>query len=534
MTETQSSLRDEYGAKMETLPRTVTLLNPILRGFYPDPSICRVDDNYYVVTSTFEYFPAVPIFHSKDLVHWRQIGHVLTRPEQVPLTGIKSSKGIFAPTLRHHNGVFYMITTNVEAGGSFYVTAKDPAGPWSEPIWLKEKEWSMDPSLFFDDDGKVYYTRHGEGRNGAIFQHEIDLETGELSPEVPKKIWSGTGDVWPEGPHLYKREGTYYLMISEGGTSYDHMVTIARSKSPWGPFETHPKNPIFTHRHLPQHPIQATGHSDFVVTQEGEWFMSFLGFRPAVGRFHHLGRETYLAPVTWEDGWPVINGRKPVELTMSVPGLPDSHPWPSDPSKIDFDRPLGFEWNYLRNPDMSAYSLNERVGFLRLKGGSASLDDRASPTFVGRRQRAYNTRVSVELEFSPEKKGQEAGLVVRSSEDNHYDLVVQKDGKNRVVILRTKILGNEEQPKTAVEKRVMVAAGPLELSIQSSRQEWEFFVKERDKERVSLGKAPTQPFASEHRIEFTGAYYGLYATMGSRGSMPPADFDSFEYLEFGD
>lgn len=507
--------------------------NPILPGFYPDPSICRVGEDYYIVTSTFEYFPGVPIFHSKDLVNWRQIGHVLTRPGQLPLAGVKSSKGIFAPTLRYHEGTFFMITTNMEAGGSFFVTAKDPAGPWSDPIWLQEEMPSMDPSLFFDDDGTVYYTRHGGGRHGAIFQQTIDLSTGELSPPAPRKLWEGTGDIWPEGPHLYKKDGVYYLMISEGGTSYEHMVTIARSNSPWGPFESHPRNPIITHRYKPKHSIQAVGHSDFVTTPDGHWFMTLLAIRPSVGKFHHLGRETYLVPVTWKEGWPVVNGGKPVEERTSALGLPSAHLWPTQPSQVDFNAPLGFEWNYLRNPDMSAYSLSERPGTLRLKGSEFTLDDRASPTFVGRRQRVYNTKVSVEVEFAPTQEGQEAGLVVRSSEDNHYDLLIQKKGKQRVVVLRTKVLGGNERAEVKVQAQVAVSDGPLQLSIVSKRETWEFFVTEPGKDALSLGTAPTQPFSSEYRIEFTGAYYGLYASSGGKKTtnIPPADFNWFEYIE---
>ena len=207
------------------------------RAFYPDPSICRVGDDYYLVNSTFEYFPGVPIFHSRDLVHWQQIGHVLTRPSQLPLEKMRASGGVFAPTLRYHDGTFYMVTTNVWGTGNFYVTATDPAGPWSEPHPLDRE--GIDPSLFFDDDGTVYYIRHVGGEDGYIGQQVLNLETGKLEGEM-KKIWGGTGGVWAEGPHMYKKDGRYYLMISEGGTSYNHSVTIARSDSPWGPFEACP------------------------------------------------------------------------------------------------------------------------------------------------------------------------------------------------------------------------------------------------------------------------------------------------------
>jgi alpha-N-arabinofuranosidase len=352
--------------------------NPIVTGFHPDPSICRVGDDYYMVHSSFEYFPGVPIFHSKDLVHWRQIGHVLTRKSQLNLDHAKASAGIYAPTLRYHNGTFYMVTTLI-GSGNFYVTAKNPAGPWSDPVWLDRS--GIDPSLLFDDDGTIYYTRHEGMGDGYIGQQKLSL-TSRLDGSL-KEIWKGTGGVWPEGPHLYKIRGKYYLMIAEGGTSYGHMVTVARSDSPWGPFVSNPHNPILTHRALPQNPIQAIGHADLVETPAG-WWMVFLGIRPQGGQFHHLGRETFLAPVTWsDDGWPVVNGNDPIALTMPAPGLPE-HTWPADPASDEFNGPaLGPQWNYVRNPHENDYSLTERPGYLRLKGSAVTMSTRILPCSWG-------------------------------------------------------------------------------------------------------------------------------------------------------
>ncbi len=233
-----------------------TYENPILSGFHPDPSLCRVGNDFYLVNSSFEYFPGVPIFHSRDLIHWQQIGHVLTRSSQLPLEKMRASGGVFAPTLRYHDGTFYLVTTNVWGTSNFYVTATDPAGPWSEPHPLDRQ--GIDPSLFFNDDGQVYYTRHVGGGDGYIGQRLLDPKTGKLAGEM-KEIWRGTGGIWPEGPHLYKKDGRYYLVIAEGGTSFDHRVTIARSDSPWGPFLADPTNPILTHRDRPEHPVQALG-----------------------------------------------------------------------------------------------------------------------------------------------------------------------------------------------------------------------------------------------------------------------------------
>ncbi|MEI8290964.1 MAG: glycoside hydrolase family 43 protein, partial [Verrucomicrobiota bacterium] len=239
--------------------------NPIIPGFYPDPSVCCVGGDFYLVNSTFEYFPGVPIWHSRDLIHWRQLGHVLTRRSQLELDQVKCSDGIYAPTIRFHNGVFYLITTRCSAGSykNFYVTATDPAGPWSDPVWYDQS--GIDPSLFFDDDGKVYFQSNRAmtyDQNRAIYQSEIDIKTGKRLTE-PKCLWRGSGGSYIEGPHVYKRDGWYYLLTAEGGTSYGHMVTIARSKNIWGPYESCPHNPILSNRHAYEE-IHGTGHADLV------------------------------------------------------------------------------------------------------------------------------------------------------------------------------------------------------------------------------------------------------------------------------
>lgn len=344
----------------------------IISGFYPDPSICRVENDFYLVTSTFEYFPGVPIFHSTDLVNWEQIGHCLTTSKQLPLNETPSSCGIYAPTIRYHDGVFYMVTTNVLEGGNFYVTATDPAGPWSEPIWFEDNQ-GIDPSFFFEEDGKCYLTgTGGDHEKPGIYQVEIDVQTGKYLSER-KFIWGGTGGAYPEGPHLYKIGEYYYLMISEGGTEYGHMLTISRSKHPYGPFESYEGNPILTHRSL-NHPIQATGHADLVQHTDGSWWAVFLAFRPiGYPKKHHLGRETFLAPVTWtEDGWPIVG-------EMGVVGEEIEHESITSEQRFDwkeredFDQSvLDHKWIYRRNPIEENYVLNEQEGSLSLLGSSAT------------------------------------------------------------------------------------------------------------------------------------------------------------------
>ena len=504
-----------------------TFQNPILPGFYPDPSICRVGDDYYLVNSSFEFFPGVPIFHSRDLVHWRQIGYCLTRKSQLNLDHARASGGIYAPTLRYHNGMFYMITTLVDKGGNFFVTATNPAGSWSEPVWVDSS--GMDPSLLFDDGGKVYYTRHEGQGDGYIAQAEIDIKTGKLTEPV-KKIWGGAGGVWVEGPHLYKINGKYYLMVSEGGTSYDHRVTVARSDSPWGPFESDPNNPILTHRFLPNHPIQVTGHADLVDTPDG-WWLVCLGVRPQGGRFHHIGRETFLAPVAFnKEGWPVVNENKPIELTMPAPKLPQDT-WPKLPAKDDFkSKTLALQWNYLRNPVESEYSLTERPGFLRLYGSEANMSSQDSPAFVGRRQMDFDCAASTRVEFKPNNENEEAGLVVRGNDRHHYDIAVTlKDGK-RQVLFRKVFKGKLVEPVKYTE----IQDGPVVLTVKAAPLSYEFFCQSKDGKPVSLGTALTKDLSVEaigfdYGMCFTGVYFGMYATGNGEKCTGPADFNWFEY-----
>jgi xylan 1,4-beta-xylosidase len=499
-----------------------TFQNPIISGFHPDPSICRVGDDYYLVNSSFEFFPGVPIFHSQDLVHWRQIGYCLTRKSQLNLDQARASGGIYAPTLRYHNGTYYMITTLVDAGGNFFVMATNPAGPWSEPVWVDHD--GIDPSLFFDEDGTVYYTRHEGMGDGYIGQAKINLQTGKLDGDL-KEVWRGTGGIWAEGPHLYKIKGKYFLMIAEGGTSYDHRVTIARSDSPWGPFVSNPKNPILTHRNRSDSPLQALGHADLVETPDG-WWLVCLGIRPQGGQFHHVGRETYLAPVTWSaDGWPLVNGNGTLETNMTAPRLPQ-HLWEKEPARDEFNPPaLGLQWNFLRNPYAADYSLTERPGWLRLNGSAVTLNDQDSPALAGRRQTDLACRASTRLSFNPQHENEEAGLVVRGNEKNHYEIgITLKDGKRQVFFRKT-LDGKTIEPVPYEE----IGAGDVVLSVAASPLAYEFSCSPAKGAAKKLGTALTRDLSSETIGGFTGVFMGLYATGNGQKSTRPADFDWFEY-----
>ncbi|HEY4157134.1 MAG TPA: glycoside hydrolase family 43 protein [Polyangiaceae bacterium] len=495
--------------------------NPVLPGFYPDPSVCRVGDDYYLVTSSFEYFPGVPIFHSRDLVHWRQIGHCLTRASQLPLVGARASGGVWAPTLRHRDGVFYMTTTNVSLGGNFIVTARAPEGPWSEPIRIAQP--GIDPSLFFEDDGSALYTTSHQG----AFQSRIDVESGQLLSE-PKVVWGGTGGQHPEGPHLYRRDGWYYLLMSEGGTEYGHMITMARSQSAWGPFEPCSRNPLLTHRSY-WSPIQGLGHADLVETADGAWFAVALGFRPnGYPPCYHLGRETFLSPVAWaDDGFPLFGnaGRLALEEEITAP----LEPVPRAAERDDFSATeLAPFWNYLRNPQASAYSLSERPGHLRLHGSADGLDDIASPSWLGRRQCHFAVRVATRLAFRPATAREEAGLVVRMNEQHHYEIFVALRGGVASAVLRRRI--GTLQTEVACQPLPPGEDGWV-LAIAADRAKYVFSFGRSESELQRLGEGETRYLSTEVAGGFTGVYFAMYATGNGVPCSGPADFDWFDYLE---
>lgn len=491
--------------------------NPVIPGFYPDPSVCRVGDDFYLVTSSFAYFPGVPVFHSKDLVHWRQIGHCLTRESQLQLSESAISGGIFAPTIRHHDGRFYMTTTNVDKGGHFIVWTEDPAGEWSEPIFVDQP--GIDPSLFFDEDGKVYFTSTDDVQSYGILQCEIDIETGRKLTET-RRIWNGTGGAYPEAPHLYKKDGYYYLLLAEGGTEYGHMVTVARSKDPYGPYEACPYNPILSHRSL-RHPIHATGHADLIEAPDGSWWAVFLAIRPI--RFpysHHLGRETFLAPVRWtEDGWPIIGNNGVVELEMEADTLPPVV-WEKEDKVDHFDGSgLGMKWNFIRSPRVD-WSLDERKSWLALRGTANGLQDKGTPAFIGCRQSHFDCEISVRMEYQPQE-GDEAGLAVFMDERHHYAIGIRQTEGRRVVNFRRRI-GSLIVDEQALPMETDVA----ELRIEAKPEMYTFSCRSADGSWQTVGRAETRYVSSEVAGGFTGVYFGMY-NQSATGTK--AYFDWFKY-----
>ena len=495
--------------------------NPVIPGFYPDPSVCRVGDDYYLVTSTFHFFPGVPVFHSKDLVNWEQIGHCLTRESQLYLKNARPSDGIYAPTIRYNDGTFYMITTNVSNKGNFLVYTDDPRGEWSEPVWLKLG--GIDPSLFFED-GKCYMTSNHGGRISAC---EINPKTGEQLTET-KSLWNGTGGRYPEAPHIYKKDNYYYLLIAEGGTEYGHKVTIARSRNIYGPYDSNPANPILTHINMNEqgNPIQGVGHADFIEAHDGSWWAVCLGFRPQSYMHHLLGRETFLAPVVWtKNAWPVVNGSGAVYLDMDCITLPQTAK-KEKPTKTTFNtKQLGYEWNYLYNPEKEKYSLDENPGCLRIKTSTVGIDDYGATTFVGRRQQHIDCTVTTNVELKNCTGGEEAGLTVYMTNEYHYDIAVKQLEGNRQSVNLYYRLGNMGH----IEKEVILNnTAKVYIQVRADKDYYSFYYSTDNSKFELLGKMDVRFISSETAGGFTGVYFGLYASSKEK-SKGFADFEWFDY-----
>ncbi len=506
-----------------------TFENPVIPGFYPDPSICRVGDRFYLVTSSFEYFPGIPVFTSTDLVAWTPLGHVLTRQSQLDLTAAPASGGIFAPTIRHHAGRFYVTGTNVSDRGHFIVHADDPSGPWSDPLWVNQN--GIDPSLFFDE-GNVYFTSNIEpdpsGPHVAdphfergIQQSLVDLSTGALLSE-PRFIWRGTGGRYPEAPHLFRRGPYYYLVISEGGTEYGHMATVGRSTSPWGPFEPSPHGPLASHRSIAS-PFQAVGHADLVTLPNGDWWMVCLGVRP-IGQWprHTLGRETFLAPVHWTaDGWPLAGERGVVRAVETRPDLPPAPARPY-PERDDFDAAvLRPEWTFVRRP-LPSESLHARPGWLTLSPETAGPADRF-PCFVGRRQQHYDFVAQTRLVLDAHD-GDEAGIAVRMNEEHFYALCVRRSGASLEAVLRTRL------GRLDLTSVVGLVDGPdVVLGVEGSPDSYVFTVSDGSGRAVRTQPLDAKFLSTEFAGGFTGVFVGMYAGTPTPGSAGTASFDWFDY-----
>ncbi|WP_066631052.1 glycoside hydrolase family 43 protein [Labilibacter marinus] len=516
-----------------------TFKNPILSGFYPDPSICRVGDTYYMVNSSFEWYPGLPIHKSKDLVNWEKIGHGLHRPDQIVYKdGLRNSNGIFAPSIRHHKGTFYIITTMVGQKGNFIITAKDPAGPWSDPMWIQDAP-GIDPSLFWDDDGRCYYTGAGviddtkkewPGKNG-IWMQEIDPDKGVLLGEKKQLTYGHASNArWAEGPHLYKIDGEYLLLIGEGGTGEYHAVTVFNSKDLWGPYIPNHANPIMTHRHLGKtHPIGQTGHADLIQTQNGDWWIVMLAKRRVDG-FVTLARETFLAKVEMtqqESGLtPIINpGIGLLQLEQERPALP----WSPVSKIIELDEfngdELGLAWNFLRSPKESWYQQKE--GQMQIQLRPSSLSELVNPSYIAQRTRHFAYEATTQLSFKTKKENEKAGLAIYRRHGNHYQLLKTNDS---IVLLKTLQQGNVGEFKSEVMATVPYKKDEVVLSVKVNGIKAQFYYGENKAELKTISVEQDYTVVSDEVAQkFNGVYVGMYATSSGEESKRIAKFDWFKY-----
>lgn len=525
----------------------LTYNNPILAGFYPDPSICRVGDDYYIVNSSFAYFPGLPIFHSTDLVNWKQIGSAMNRNTQLQLGDAGVSRGLFAPTLRYHDGLYYIMCTNVSKGGNFIITAKDPAGPWSDPVFTPDAS-GIDPSLFFDDNGKVYITYNSEApgnkplydghRTIRIIEYDMDHKRTIGDNKI---IVNGGTDlkekpVWIEGPHLYKINGWYYLMCAQGGTGFNHTEVIFRSKKVKGPYNSYKHNPILSQMNLHQdrkNPITSTGHADLVETPNGKWYAVFLGCRPYKDDYYNTGRETFLLPVTFKDGWPVIlAANKAVPYTCPVPRgsiTQVDNPYSGNfHFKDDFKTArLNDRYLFLRNPTTDLYKLHNGHLILPLKATTAS--GKSNPAFIGFRQAHLKGYGAVSLDFTAKKENEKAGLMIFQSEYSFYFLC--KSIKNGHPVVELYQSGNDSQP----EPRLLAAASlslesALKLKIVADGAKYSFLYATGGSDWQTLkAEVDGKLLSTKAAGGFVGSLYTMYGTSNGIETTNKAVYNWFEY-----
>ncbi len=515
------------------LPDAQSFYTPILPGWYSDPSICtNGEGDYFLVTSTFTYFPGVPIFHSRDLVNWKQVGHVLSRPSQlVNMERQHVSGGIFAPAISYnpHNKTYYMITTNVGAG-NFYVKTQDPFGEWSDPIRVPEVG-GIDPSIFFDEDGKAYVVNNDDAPDfkaeydghRTIRVQEFDWKNDKMVG--PRKIIVNKGvhpeekPIWIEGPHMYKINGKYFLMDAEGGTSVNHSEVIFRSDSPWGPFKAWKENPILTQRHLDParpNPITCAGHADILQTPEGDWWGVFLACRPIDNKFENLGRETFLMPVKWsEDGFPYFTqGDEVIPMIGRREGVTRGQ----DVTFGNFavseefnDSVLGMQWMTLRGPATDLYSLTATPGYLTLQCADKSVKDRCVPAFVSRRMQHHEFNTTARMYFNPENATEKAGLLLFKDETHHLFMAVSQSPEGRTISLiktdgqEDKVIATDVLSKDAIcfDLHVVSEGTSYEFAYSLDKGEtWKVLATGIDANHLSTATAGG----------FTGSTIALYAT----------------------
>ncbi|WP_278392439.1 glycoside hydrolase family 43 protein [Sphingobium yanoikuyae] len=519
-----SDFRYDGRAQEQVTPGPDQYRNPILSGYYPDPSITRVGEAYYLVNSSFAHYPGLPVFRSSDMVHWRQIGNAIDRPDQFDFSGLRSSRGMFAPDISFHDGLFYLVGTCVDCGGNFVMTAKDAAGPWSKPHWLPFE--GIDPSIYWEGDRAFIVNNRApaeppryEGHR-AIWVQEFDWHALKMSGTATQ-IVNGGVDIrqkpsWIEGPHLLKREGYYYLIAAEGGTGDQHSEVVFRARNLRDPFSPYAGNPILSQRSLdPARPHQVTsaGHAKLVQTQAGDWWATFLATRPYGPDLYNIGRETFLLPVAWRDGWPhILEAGKTIPYAAKRPPLPvrdaDAPPTSGDFAYRDrFDGPrLSMDWIGLRTPKAPLYRLE--AGGLVLDGTTALGDLSGAPAFIGRRQQHHIATISTDLSYRPVADGDRAGLAaVQSDRSFLFFGVTQKDDKPQIALMVRKDSDRDR----------LVAAAPIDpakpvrltIALDGGTARFAYGV---DGQKTVLARDVDIRFLSTHEAGgFVGTVVGPYA-----------------------
>lgn len=554
------------------LAQELSYNNPIIPGSYPDPSICRVGDDYYIVNSSFEYFPGLPIHHSKDLVNWNLIGYGLHRDDQcsgeMNLVDVQTDGGIHAPSIRYHDGLFYIITTNVYSSGpqqptemiNFIITAEQVEGPWSNPHII-EGAPGIDPDIIFDD-GKVWYvgTHVPEKPNfngeGEIWLQELDLDDWSLKGKR-YFLWRGAlyYGTWAEGPHIYKRNGYYYLLIAEGGTSLEHAVMVSVSDNIKGPYVPNARNPILTSRHLSNdYWVNSIGHADLVELADGRWYMVALGIRSEINTYSNMGRETHLIPVTWEKEpfewkydkiekewsdlpdrerfeklrrvnyeWPVcspLTGR--VERSFPLP-FPASSQINNESFKDNFDsETLNLEWNFRRVPQKGTYLINHKDGYLRLFSSKNVIENRKGCSLLGIRQIETDFEFSVKMLYNPSTPEVQAGVSLFQKDDNYLTFTIEKNRKQNIIL---KLISKERKKKPIVVQKTYLKSynGSITFKVNSENNSYNFY--------YSLDNGTTFNYFTQTSSDlllskgYTGAYNGIYSTSNGKNSEEYVDFD---------
>ena len=540
-------------------------INPIISGAHPDPSICRVGDDFYIVNSSFEYFPGLPIHHSKDLVNWELIGHGLHREDQcngeMNLVDVQSDGGIHAPTIRYHKGKFYIITTNVYNSGdgkpglmrNFIITAENPSGPWSDPHII-EGAPGIDPDIFFDSNGKVYFIgTHNPGDMnsngiGEIWVQELDIKNWMLKGKR-KTVWDGVFGCCTEGPHIYKEHGLYYLLVAEGGTGKNHAVMMAASENIFGPYEENPRNPVLTTRHVTEdYFVNSTGHADMIELPDKRWYMVSLGKRNDIDGDANMGRETYLTPMVWEPtivkwqqvtetNWEPVNYLFPVAspLTGKVERyekLPfqDKPQYKNNTFKDDFLFPkLDLEWTFIRVPQKNTYSLEANTGSLRLYTKPGTIENRKRFSMIGFRQRESDFEYQVKMEFAPKDDKVESGIIHYQKERNYLSNTVYKENKRFYLEQRLK---EKDKINEKTIKRILLKnyKNNILFKVVSKNAKYTFYYSLNDGENFKY-------FTSLDAIKmldrnYTGALLGVFSTSNGNKSSDYADYDWVLYKDY--